>query len=44
MESIDPEHLYDERSDVARSRPIFQGDVFKESFYRASETSPALCR
>jgi hypothetical protein len=30
MESIDPEHLYDERGDVARSRPIFQGDVFKD--------------
>ena len=29
MESIDPEYLYDERGDVARSRPIFQGDVFK---------------
>lgn len=30
MESIDPEHLYDERGDVARSRPVFQGDVFKD--------------
>jgi hypothetical protein len=29
MESIEPEHLYDERGDVARSRPIFQGDVFQ---------------
>ena len=29
MESIEPEQLYDERGDVARSRPIFQGDVFK---------------
>jgi hypothetical protein len=28
MESIDPEHLYDERGNTARSRPIFQGDVF----------------
>lgn len=30
MESIDPEHLYDERGEVARSRPLFQGDVFKD--------------
>ncbi len=30
MESIDPERLYEERADVARSRPIFQGDVFKD--------------
>src|SRR5438270_479146 len=30
MESIEPEQLYDERGDVARSRPIFQGDVFKD--------------
>lgn len=30
MESIDPEHLYDERGDVALSRPIFQGDVFRD--------------
>lgn len=29
MESIDAEHLYDERGDVARSRPIFQGDIFE---------------
>jgi hypothetical protein len=30
MESIEPEQLYDERGDVARSRPIFQGDVFRD--------------
>jgi hypothetical protein len=30
MDSIDPEHLYDERGDVSRSRPIFQGDVFRD--------------
>jgi hypothetical protein len=29
MERIEPEQLYDERSDIARSRPIFQGDVFR---------------
>jgi hypothetical protein len=30
MESIEPEQLYDERGEVARSRIIFQGDVFKD--------------
>jgi len=30
MESIEPEQLYDERGEVARSRPIFQGDIFKD--------------
>lgn len=29
MESIGPDELYDERGDVARSRMIFQGDVFQ---------------
>ncbi|MGF2945728.1 hypothetical protein [Mycobacterium sp. Lab-001] len=28
MKSIEPEHLYDERGDVTRSRLVFQGDVF----------------
>lgn len=30
MEKIEPEQLYDERGDVAGSRPIFQGDVFQD--------------
>lgn len=30
MDSIDPEHMYDERGEVARSRPILQGDVFAD--------------
>jgi hypothetical protein len=29
MEAIDPDELYDERGEVARSRMIFQGDVFQ---------------
>jgi hypothetical protein len=30
VESISPEDLYDERGEVARSRMIFQGDVFED--------------
>jgi hypothetical protein len=30
VESIEPEDLYDERDELSRSRPIFQGDVFKD--------------
>jgi|SRR5271166_891286 len=30
MESVEPEQLYDELGEVARTRPIFQGDVFKD--------------
>jgi hypothetical protein len=42
MESIDPEHLYDERGDVARSRPIFQGDVFKDIVIPGFADEPRL--
>jgi hypothetical protein len=28
MDQIDPDALYDERSDVSRARPLLQGDVF----------------
>jgi hypothetical protein len=35
MESIDPEHLYDERGEVSRSRPIFQADLVDGTHYAA---------
>jgi hypothetical protein len=42
MESIEPEQLYDERGDVARSRPIFQGDVFKDVILPGFGDEPRL--
>ncbi|MCV7198160.1 hypothetical protein [Mycobacterium angelicum] len=42
MDCIDPEQLYDERGSVARSRPIFQGDVFKDVVLPCIGDTPRL--
>lgn len=40
MQSISPDDLYDERGDVARSRMIFQGDVFRDVMLPGFDDSP----
>lgn len=44
MDSIDPEHLYDERREVARSRPILQGDVFADVVLPGFGDEPRLAQ
>lgn len=44
MDSIDPEHLYDERGVVARSRPILQGDVFADVMLPGFGHEPRLAQ
>lgn len=42
MEFIEPQQLYDEKGEVSASRPIFQGDVFRDVFLPGFGEEPRL--